>query len=77
MKKIISLLAMLCLFLLTSTSVFAMDSDTLLNNPFRYRVLSTQPDGIVYVDMDSIQGLQTMDFPSSLETLSCTLYVEK
>ncbi len=77
MKKITSLLAVLCLFLLASTSAFAMDSNTLLNNPSRYRVLSTQPDGIVYVDMDSIQGLQTMDFPSSLETLSCTLYVEK
>lgn len=77
MKHMISLLAMLCFSLLASISAFAMDSDTLLNNPSRYRVLSTQPDGIVYVDMDSLHGLQTMDFPSSLETISCTLYVEK
>ena len=77
MKKIISLLTMFCLSIFVSTSAFAMDSDTLLNNPFRYRVLSTQLDGIVYVDMDSLQGLQTMDLPSSLETISCTLYVEK
>ena len=77
MKHMISLLAMLCFSLLASISAFAMDSDTLLNNPSRYRVLSTQTDGIVYVDMDSLHGLQTMDFPSSLETISCTLYVEK
>lgn len=77
MKKITSLLAMLCLTLCASISSFAMDSNTLLNDPARYRVLSTQPDGIVYVDMDSLNGLQTMDFPNSLETISCTLYVEK
>lgn len=77
MKKITSLLAMLCLTLCASISSFAMDSNTLLNDPVRYRVLSTQPDGIVYVDMDSLNGLQTMDFPNSLETISCTLYVEK
>lgn len=77
MKKMISLLAILCLTLCASISSFAMDSTTLLNNPERYRILSTQPDGIVYVDMDSLNGLQTMDFPNSLETISCTLYVEK
>lgn len=63
--------------LLGCTAVNAMDSETLLHNPSRYRVVSTQPDGIVYVDMDSIKSMQTRDFPNSIENISCTLYVEK
>ena len=54
-----------------------MDSQTLVNNPSRYRVISTSPDGIVYADMDSLRAMQTMDYPNSIENMSLTLYVEK
>ena len=47
--------------LMGCAAVSAMDSTTLLNNPDRYRVVSTQPDGVVYVDMDSIKSMQTRD----------------
>lgn len=77
MKKLKCLLAMCSLVALSSVSAMAMDSTTLQQNPTRYRVVSTQPDGIVYMDMDSVQALQTRDLPSSLENISCTLYVEK
>ncbi len=77
MKKLITLLVMLALMILGSLSASAMDSQTLLENPGRYRVISTQPDGIVYADMNSLQGMQTMDYPNSIENISCVLYVEK
>lgn len=38
----------------------AMDSQTLVSNPGRYRVISTSPDGIAYADMDSLRAMQTM-----------------
>ena len=77
MKKILAAVAMTGTLLMGCTAVGAMDSTTLLNNPDRYRVVSTQPDGVVYVDMDSIKSMQTRDFPNSIENISCTLYVEK
>mgnify|MGYP006926044344 FL=1 len=77
MKKLKTILACCSVFALTSISAMAMDSNTLQNNPARYRVVSTQPDGIVYMDMDSVQAMQTRDLPSSIENISCTLYVEK
>lgn len=77
MKKLKAILALCSVLACSSVSAMAMDSDTLQNNPFRYRVVSTQPDGIVYMDMDSVQALQTRDLPSSIENISCTLYVEK
>ena len=77
MKKLKALLALCSVLACSSLSAIAMDSDTLQNNPYRYRVVSTQPDGIVYMDMDSVQALQTRDLPSSIENISCTLYVEK
>lgn len=77
MKKITMLLSLLCLLAFGAFSASAMDSATLLSNPSRYRVISTEPDGIVYVDMDSISGMQTMDYPNSIENINCKLYVEK
>lgn len=77
MKKIIAALVMSSMLLMGCITASAMDSSTLLQNPSRYRVISTQLDGIVYVDMDSIKSMQTRDFPNSIENISCILYVEK
>lgn len=77
MKKLKIACTLCSLFVWGTLSAMAMDSSTLQNNPFRYRVVSTQSDGIVYMDMDSVQALQTRDLPSSIENISCTLYVEK
>ena len=52
MKKMTTLCASLLLALGCLTAN-AMDSQTLVSNPGRYRVISTSPDGIVYADMDS------------------------
>lgn len=77
MKKLKVVLALCSALVCGSVSAMAMDSATLQNNPSRYRVVSTQPNGIIYMDMDSVQALQTRDLPSSIENISCTLYVEK
>lgn len=77
MKKLKIALALCSALACGAVSAMAMDSATLQNNPFQYRVISTQPDGIVYMDMDSVQAIQTRDLPSSIENVSCTLYVEK
>lgn len=76
MKKITTLCASLLLALGCLTAN-AMDSQTLVSNPGRYRVISTSPDGIAYADMDSLRAMQTMDYPNSIENMSFTLYVEK
>lgn len=77
MKKLTMLFSLLCLLAFGAVSASAMDSQTLLSNPDRYRVISTEPDGIVYADMDTISGMQTMDYPNSIENINCKLYVEK
>lgn len=77
MKKQITLAALLCTLALGAFSAHAMDGQTLLQNPSRYRVVSTQPDGIVYVDMESLRSIQTRDYPSSIENIAATLYVER
>ncbi len=73
MKKIL-----LALFagLTLSTSAFAMDAETLISHPERYRVVYADANETAYADMESLSGQQTMDFPSSLENVSFTLYVE-
>lgn len=76
MKKMTTLCASLLLALGCLTAN-AMDSQTLVSNPGRYRVISTSPDGIAYADMDSLRAMQTMDYPNSIENMSFTLYVEK
>lgn len=77
MKTHFTLAALLCTLALGAVSASAMDSQTLLHNPDRYRVVSTQPTGIVYVDMDSLSSMQSRDYPSSIENISAKLYVEK
>lgn len=77
MKRQITLATLLCTLALGAFSASAMDSQTLLQNPSRYRVVSTQPDGIVYVDTDSLRSMQTRDYPSSIENISAKLYVER
>ena len=49
MKKMTTLCASLLLALGCLTAN-AMDSQTLVSNPGRYRVISTSPDGIAYAD---------------------------
>lgn len=77
MKKIMLCFSLLCTLFFSTISVCAMDSETLLSNPARYRVISSEPDGIVYVDMETISGMQTMDYPNSIENITCVLYAEK
>ncbi len=73
MKKFLfALLAGLSL----SSSVFAMDAETLISQPERYRVIYAQGNETIYADMESLSGQQTMDYPSSLENVSFTAYVE-
>lgn len=77
MKTQFTVAALLCTLTLGAVSASAMDSQTLLTNPDRYRVVSTQPTGIVYVDMDNLSSMQSRDYPSSIENISAKLYVEK
>lgn len=75
MKKVYSIvLAGLALFPLFSSA--AMGSVELLGNPAKYRVVYAGEDEVVYVDMDTFQGMQTMDYPNSIENLKFTMYVE-
>lgn len=64
------------LALLPVAPASAMDSASLLANPQQYRVVYAGEDEVAYVDMDTIHGMQTMDFPGSIENLKFTLYVE-
>lgn len=77
MKKQLTLLSALAIMAFSAVTANAMDAQTLLNNPSRYRVVSTTNDGVVYVDMDSLKSIQTRDYPSSIENIAATLYVEK
>lgn len=54
----------------------AMDSQTLLADPARYRVISAGEDEVVYADVQTLFGQQTMDYPGSIENLKFTMYVE-
>lgn len=57
-------------------SGMAMDSETLLSDPARYRVISADDGEVVYADMTTLSGEQTLDYPGSLENMQVTLYVE-
>lgn len=74
MKKFALALAAFTLF--SATSAMAMDSATLLAHPDRYRVIHADDEEICYADMKSLSGMQTMDFPGSIENIDFTLYVE-
>lgn len=76
MKQIKAAIAACVLTIAGAMSALAMDSDTLQQNPYRYRVVGTQPGSVLYMDLDSIQAMQTRDMPSSIETISCTMYAE-
>lgn len=54
----------------------AMDSKTLLSDPARYRVIYADGRDVVYADMETLSGLQTMDYPSTIENMEFTMYVE-
>ncbi len=54
----------------------AMDSATLLKDPKAYPVIYATEAERVYVDMKTLQAMQTMDLPGSLENMSFTMYVE-
>lgn len=63
--------------LLLPGAASAMDSATLLSNPARYRVVHADDEEVVYADMDSLAGMQTRDYPSSIENMTVTLYAER
>lgn len=54
----------------------AMDSNTLLEDPARYRVIYADEEETVYADMDTVQSMATRDYPGSIENMSFTMYVE-
>lgn len=57
-------------------AAMAMDSETLLSDPARYRVISAGDEEVVYADMTTLSGQQTLDYPGSIENMEVTLYVE-
>lgn len=54
----------------------AMDSASLLADPARYRVISADGEEVIYADMETLSGQQTMDYPGSIENMQFTMYVE-
>ncbi len=58
------------------TPAMAMDSETLLSKPERYRVVYADEEQTVYADKESLQSMATRDYPGSIENLSAVLYVE-
>lgn len=75
MKKIM-MAALAGLVLAAPVVSMAMDSKTLLSDPARYRVIYADDEGAVYADMDTVQAMQTRDYPGSIENISGTFYVE-
>ena len=74
-KKIMAIVSVLTMA--AGLQAFAISSQDLLDNPIMYRVLTTEGNHVVYVDMNSIQGIQTMDYPNSVENITCNVYVEE
>lgn len=58
------------------SQVGAMTSETLLQNPDRYRVIATEGNKIFYADTKDMKSMQTRDFPNSIERLIFPVYVE-
>lgn len=73
MKKIFSA-ALLAALLSAAGTAAAMDSDTLMRNPSRYRIIASDKASVTFVDMDTILSTETMDYPGSLQNIRCTLY---
>ena len=74
MKKIVGLMG--AMLLLGTSAVMAMDSNTLLSSPDRYRVIYANEHEVAYADLDTLSGMATMDYPGSLENMHFTMYVE-
>ena len=74
MKRLLITLSMAAA-LLFPAAAGAMDAKTLLENPERYRVVETAANSVIYVDTESLMGIETADLPSSLQNIYCTLYV--
>ncbi len=76
MKKYI--LPLVCCGLLAGTmqSSQAMDVNTLLSQPEKYKTVYADSQQVIYVDTDTIKGTQTMDYPNSMRTMTMKLYVE-
>jgi hypothetical protein len=74
MKKHIWLAVTLALGL-SSSAAFAMDANTLLSHPERYRVVETNGNSLSFVDMKTLRVMETRDYPSSIGYIDGTLYV--
>ena len=74
MKK--TAISLMTALLLGSVSAMAMDSETLLSQPERYRIIYANQNEIAYADMHTLSGQATMDYPGSLENVNFTMYVE-
>ncbi|GEM_PF-257672 len=75
MKKLYSLM-LAGLVLAAPGAAMAMDSAALLAHPDQYRVIYAGEDEVIYADMDTVRGIQTMDFPNSIENMHFKMYVE-
>lgn len=76
MKKLLAALAIAGAALMNAAPSSAIGSAELLNQPERYRVIGVQNDAVIYADTASMRAIQTMDYPGSIENISCTLYAE-
>lgn len=52
------------------------DEGTFLADPERYRVIAAGEDEVIYADMTTVMGMQTMDYPGSIENVHFTMYAE-
>lgn len=75
MKKIYGAL-LAALALSASGTASAMDQETLLADPARYRVIYADEREAVYADMDTALAMSSRDYPGSIENISFTMYVE-
>lgn len=75
MKKLYTLM-LASLVLAAPTAAMAADYTEFLKDPARYRVLYAGEDEVAYVDMETVSGQQTMDYPGSIENVQFKLYVE-
>ncbi len=76
MKKTTAAILGALLFTGGVTPAMAMDSETLLSQPARYRVLFANDEQTVYADKETIRAMATRDYPGSIENMSAVFYVE-
>lgn len=75
MKKWMGL-ALAGLVLAAPMAASAADYTEFLKDPVKYRVLYAGEDEVVYADMDTVMGQQTLDYPGSIENVHMQIYVE-